>query len=535
MADSQGPRTRKHEGIRAIKANAVPGFIHVHSPISIRHSREIIQTLLERGSSQGSENGSFLYVYLDGIQCFSSRLFYYRILEILLNQCNSNSEHEGPIPLEDLKQYTFDLSNFIRALRLISHKCNASIIIVIERVEKFKESLPELWTPLSRLNELARIPLSVITISRASWFELRPLDGSAIDPLLINVNPYNKQDSQTYLINLFPSRLDSTLSPYNPSFKPLYSHFIATLINICTVFLVDEIELGYIASACWPIFVQPILNQWRLQMEQSDNPQLTLPDEDARIRLTKYFSPLISHALEMLYPRTQHITEFVRENKLPEDIYLSDILQTSSIFQIKNKDISTSHSRTHGGRDVPVPPHIQALTTIAKYILVAAFLASHNPPKSDLKLFGRSSNEKGRRKKGGGTVKSRAVSRGKAKVPQRLLGPITFPLDRLVAIVGSIMEEYYEEQKNTESVQSDDENGDDDVNAKDIEMVVRKVQVLATITELVNQGLLDRIASEKAELDTMTYKCTINQTCAFALARELGIESLKDYMYDAEE
>lgn len=190
------------------------------------------------------------------------------------------------------------------------------------------------------------------------------------------------------------------------------------MVNICFVFLVDESELAYIASACWPIFVQPIINQWRQQTQQSPNSQLVIPDEDARIRLTKYFTPLIAHALEMLYPRIQHITQWIRENSVSEDTTLSDILQTASVYQIKAGNPSQQSRMPDNRREYCVPPHIRSLTTIAKYILIAAFLASHNPHKSDLKLFGRSISEKGKRRKGGGTARVRAAvgPRGKTKV-----------------------------------------------------------------------------------------------------------------------
>lgn len=108
------------------------------------------------------------------------------------------------------------------------------------------------------------------------------------------------------------------------------------------------------------------------------------------------------------------------------------------------------------------------------------------------------------------------------------------------------MEEHYVEQE--------DEVDPDHDESKDIEMVVGRVQVSATvsvqlvfsiaccihpnlfpqITELVNQGLLNRIMPEKNDLEAMSYKSTITHSCAFALAREVGIGSLLDYMYDAE-
>ena len=48
------------------------------------------------------------------------------------------------------------------------------------------------------------------------------------------------------------------------------------------------------------------------------------------------------------------------------------------------------------------------LTTLAMFVIVASFLASYNPAKTDYRLFGRGFDEKGRkRKKGGGTRKTK--------------------------------------------------------------------------------------------------------------------------------
>ena len=47
----------------------------------------------------------------------------------------------------------------------------------------------------------------------------------------------------------------------------------------------------------------------------------------------------------------------------------------------------------------------QSLPRMAKFILVAAFLASTNPAKSDLRMFGRGPDERKKRRKKGGAVR----------------------------------------------------------------------------------------------------------------------------------
>jgi origin recognition complex subunit 5 len=66
----------------------------------------------------------------------------------------------------------------------------------------------------------------------------------------------------------------------------------------------------------------------------------------------------------------------------------------------------------------------------AKFVLIAAYLASYNPAKADRRLF----------------VKNHGKERKKKRKPQKkqaeqLLGPKPFPLDRLLAIFYAIIEE----------------------------------------------------------------------------------------------
>lgn len=74
----------------------------------------------------------------------------------------------------------------------------------------------------------------------------------------------------------------------------------------------------------------------------------------------------------------------------------------------------------------------------AKWLLVAAYLASHNPAKQDA-LFFMKSTERKRRKKGGGTARPRGRPSQTRKVARHLLAPSTFTLDRLLSILHAIL------------------------------------------------------------------------------------------------
>jgi len=165
------------------------------------------------------------------------------------------------------------------------------------------------------------------------------------------------------------------------------------------------------------------------------------------------------------------------------------------------------------------------LTTIAKYVLVAAFLASSNPPKTDARLIGRTPDERRKRRRG---RPRKTVTSGIGTVPQRLLGPAAFPLDRLIAIIGSLMEEHDENGPTLGASLGDDDQDTE----KDTELAVGGVEVSATISELVTMRLLHRTTPIDKLDGPPSFKCGITQTRAFELARELDISTLADLMWD---
>ncbi len=69
--------------------------------------------------------------------------------------------------------------------------------------------------------------------------------------------------------------------------------------------------------------------------------------------------------------------------------------------------------------------------------MIAAYLASYNPARLDVRFFSKASEDY-RKKKGGGAVKGR-VSK-KVVTRQQLLGPMSFPVERMLAIFYSVID-----------------------------------------------------------------------------------------------
>ena len=215
--------------------------------------------------------------------------------------------------------------------------------------------------------------------------------GAAIEPFHLSVNspsqegtrPFsalcwlmtnNATDTLRALTSRFPTDGGFTAAPhaYHPALAQLYAQYADALYSICSPFTRDPHELAYVAAAQWPSFIAPVLEAQKGAAEFH-----TLP-EDVRLRLLRVFLPSFTAALEALLPRRTHAHAWSR---MPpkEDPGIDE----------RNVDMGT-----------------RSLPTLQKYILLAAFLASSNPPRTDMRMFARSRETRSKRRRGGGTRKT---------------------------------------------------------------------------------------------------------------------------------
>lgn len=212
---------------------------------------------------------------------------------------------------------------------------------------------------------------------------------------------------------------------YHPALRILYSHFLSTLHSVCSPFTTDFDELAYIAAATWPGFVRPVLDDYFLQLQEQrealnghasvdgevvpdsepeDAPpqipgpadlSLSPPTEDVRIRLTRLFTPMITAALDALYPRHTSAAVWAQTNVPPPNLLSFNPRQMPHLAAKLPEDQGDERA-------------LHSLPRMAKFILVAAFLASTNPSKTDMRLFGRGPDERRKRRRGGSPRKTTA-------------------------------------------------------------------------------------------------------------------------------
>ncbi|OSX57417.1 hypothetical protein POSPLADRAFT_1061624 [Postia placenta MAD-698-R-SB12] len=544
-----------------------PSFIYLYDPETPRIAASAVRSVLQTVSEQ-EPLVHLRYACSNAVACFTPRLFYDSVINALARWTPTWEDgcQNWPGTSADGQRWNESLDTFVHGLRDVYAQVQASVhgsssqdrgqvkgkakarvmqpegdeayrlVLVIERAERLRETMPDLVVPLTRLAELAQLDIVTIFISDVRWEDIRPSLGASPEPFYMDAPLISKQATLEMLESLYPTQNyvpgNIHQDTYDPALRPLYSHFLETLYSICSPFTHDPYELAYIAAARWPGFVKPLLmlqgrtsprahcnadgrKNSRQAGDLSDGEEelseIVPPTEDTRIRLTRIFTPTFTAALEALYPRLTNAEHWARAN-MPDEAMLAALA-------------AGLRPGIGGHVDGALGSGVDALPRLAKFVLVAAFLASTNPPKTDMRMFGRGRDEraKRRRRRGGGPRRPKAGSTGAGvKIPQHLLGPTAFPLDRLLAILGVLLEENDAEARPLAPQFT--------LPGEYTDMEISRLAVYGQIMELASMRLLLRASPDKLE-STPTYKCGISYETALALAKDVGI-MLNDLLWE---
>ncbi|KAI8393755.1 origin recognition complex subunit 5 C-terminus-domain-containing protein [Radiomyces spectabilis] len=370
--------------------------------------------------------------------------------------------------------------------------------LILDRAERLRDMSSTVLPALLRLSELARRNICVILISSIVFEKFR-MKGGVYEPLLIRFPDYTKEDTLQILELDFaasgrripilrekdmddssdsdndnndenPSSSTSTsLSPSPQEYLELDVAFFRDYVDIIySVFnhnCKDLNEIRYFAALLFPLYLKPI-QQGRAQKHE-------------KAKLLNLARPYIAEASEKLYLREISSAEW-----------------TKATEQLDTKTTATSflqNSRNGNRADFDLPYY-------TKFLLLASYLASYNPPKFDVRYFSRTAEE--RRKKKGGGVRKGTVDKLGGKMRQQLLGPKPFPVERMLAIFYSIIGETLEDNI-------------------DIQL---QITSLTTLRLLVRSTKMDR-------LDGAKYQCNVSFEFIRSVAKSVRFE-IDKYLYD---
>lgn len=312
-------------------------------------------------------------------------------------------------------------------------------VLVIDKAEKFRSMDFNLFPAFLRLRELTGLSIGVIFISEIIIQKFYSKT-NIVQPIQINFPQYNKEDLLEIMC-LDYNYASSSIKKNNPEIQldfDFYRNYLNVFLSVFYRNCRDLSELRYIARTNFLNYCKPIIKKENTS-------------QDSMV-LWRKISPILKQALQGLYLRISN--ENIKDN-------LAQSLE---------------------------------LPFYAKYLLIAAYLASYNPAKDDKRMF---MKYHGKKKKS-----MRDVGK-KSKVSEQLstqLGPKPFSLDRLLAIFYAILEDKVGFNNN----------------------------VLVQVSSLVELQLMSSISNS---LDGAKYKCNVNFDFIQSVSKMVGF-NIRKYLSD---
>lgn len=366
------------------------------------------------------------------VECVSAGLMFERVLRFLF----------GPDAASLLPRCP-SLSDFVRIYRqqCLQSPANQTRYIVIEKAELLRDMEANLLPVLVRLQELVADNVTVILLSEIVWDHFRPNTG-CFEPLLLHFPDYSKGELQQIL-----SR------DAHPSYSvELYSAFINILLGVFFSVCRDLRELRHLAALNFSKFCEPLREG---KVKESDTH-----------KLWRNIEPHLKKAMQTVYLR--------------------------EVSSVQWEELQQAEEKEGGAlKGLSAHAHVE-LPYYSKFLLIAAYLASYNPARTDRRFF----------LKHHGKIKKTNFLKKHEKTSNHLLGPKPFPLDRLLAIFYSVVDS----------------------------RVAPTASIFSQISSLVTLQLLTQLGHDD-QLDAPKYKCAVALDFIRAISRTVNFDIVK-YLYD---
>ncbi|KAH6591213.1 hypothetical protein BASA61_005008 [Batrachochytrium salamandrivorans] len=367
------------------------------------------------------------------------------------------------------------IDEFLSYIREIAHRDSRQVdlglslsatptrFLVLDKAEALRGiGSPTLLAYLINLAEWSGVKICVMFISNLFWDDFCS-DAFALKPVTLHFPPYTKDKLKD---------LDSFFNPHPflavvhlalsivaldcPSSEEpeVYLAFSDTIYDVFSSSCRQLTELRHILALLFPKYIDPVI-QGKVTRKQVS-------------KLFGLAQPHIKEALHSLYLR---------------DIS-SDEWQRQSTGAKPPTSVGTAIAKSY---DLPY---------YTKFLVIASYLASFNPPRLDSRFFSKARESKGKR-----VGKKGSVHNG-SKLRQQLLGPKAFNVERMLAIFYSILAE----------------NVDTGFNAH------TQIATLSSLRLLVRVTSMDKI-------DAARYKCTASYELVSSIGQSVRFD-LSQYLFD---
>lgn len=309
-------------------------------------------------------------------------------------------------------------------------------VLVLDRAERLRDMDSNLLPALLRLREISALDISVILISTLELSKLTHRLHVAT-PLVLRFQQYSREDILEITLGCSLARAD--VEPFGEEFQRGYlSVLLAVFYRCCR----DLPELRHQARRHYAAYCSPVYEG--------------VTGERDSLRLYQRFAPVLRTALDTVHVRAAMSGE-------------GDWRATT---------------------EMPLPFY-------AKYLLIAAYLASYNPAREDKRLFVKERAHK---------RKTLADTRRRARISELLntqLGPKPFTLDRMLAIFFSVVSERAGLCSN----------------------------LMSQISSLVRMQLLTAVGHADHTLDGQRFKCNVDFEYIHSISKSVGF-NIRKYLFD---
>lgn len=336
-----------------------------------------------------------------------------------------------------------NIAKFVSTLSQILDEQSPTVYIVLDKAERIRDMETTTLLPsLLRLAELSRRKICVILISELVWGKFHS-DPFETPSFAIHFPNYNKEETL------------ALMGQDCPHDKPpiFYHTFINHIWNVFNSVCRDLSELRHLSSMLYPKYCEPV-DQEKIGMQETR-------------RLWRHIEPYFKHVMSRIFLREISSAQWER-------------MQQEGVAQNVGQPLSGGHKCIE-------------LPYVSKFLLMAAYLASYNPARMDRRFFS---------KHKGDTKKSKKFKFSKNHPNCQLLGPKPFPLDRMMAVFYSIMED----------------------------CVAPSADVYSQVSSLVTMQLLAQVGNA-CDLDNPRYKCLVNLDFIRVISRSVGFDIVQ-YLYD---
>ncbi|XP_071551876.1 origin recognition complex subunit 5 [Panulirus ornatus] len=378
--------------------------------------------------------------HVNCVEFYNARVMY----ETILNQLS------GTLP-SSINNYTSyaacdNLGDFVRHLKNIGYaQGKPRMAIIMEHSERLRDCDTSFLPALCRLQELTQdINILVILSSTLPIDKFRPPTG-LMEPIILHFPQYTKDELIEILLKLRPTS-------YSEEF---YRNYVSLVLSVFYLATKDLPELKHQVQLNFHAYCEP------LEKGEAD-------EGDVR-KLWRNIEPHLKKALTSVYLRQVSSSQYERMQCLTE---------------------TGGHELSHTKSSVTAK---MELPFYSKFLMIAAYLASYNPARTDRRFF---------MKHHGKQRKTKAMIKAKERSRNQLVGPKPFPLDRLLAIFYSIIDD----------------------------KVTPTANLFSQISTLVTLRLLTQVGGDD-QLDSPKYKCAVSFDFIRSIARMVNFDVVH-YLYN---